>query len=33
MHVLSVLHNCARAQLAWKQVTLQSHLNLYEVII
>ena len=32
MCLLSVLNNCARAQLAWQQLTLRNHLNLYEVI-
>ena len=32
MYAFSILNNCARAHLAWKQLTLQNHLNLYEVI-
>ena len=30
--VLSSLKNFARAQLAWKQLTLRNHLNLYELV-
>ena len=32
MYVLSALNNCARAQIAWKQLTPLNYLNLYEFI-
>ena len=30
-NVLSAFNQCARARLAWKHLTFQNHLNLYEV--